>query len=92
MIRAYVKIEPCGYVVWGHISDHNGNTEHYPLRNFGECHSAAMEFRDYINRPKIDHDRLERHVRGWAKSYNPETLYTYPTFLKSGEVALIKQR
>lgn len=92
MIRADVKTEPCGYVVWGHISDTNGNIEHYPLRNFGEYRSAATEFRDYINRPKIDYDKLLREVRKWATSYNPETLYTYPTILKSGAIALIRQR
>ena len=87
MIRAEVKNEPHGYVVWAKIDN-----KHYPLRNFGDCQSAAIEFRNYINNPKVvDYERLVRNVKLWAKSYNPDILYTYPTILKNGNIALIKQ-
>lgn len=91
MIRADIKTEQ-GYVVYAHITDANGNTEHYPLRNFGDYRSAAMEFRDYINHCKLDADKLRRQVRLWANTYKPDVLYTYPTILKNGNIALIKQR
>lgn len=92
MIRAEIKTEPHGYVVWATITDNNDNREHYPLRNFGTYQSAAIEFRTYINNPKVvDYERLVRNVKLWAKSYNPEVLYTYPTILKNGNIALIKQ-
>lgn len=87
MIRADIKTEPHGYVVWVAIDN-----KHYPLRNFGEYQSAAIELRNYINNPKVvDYERLVRNVKQWAKSYNPEILYTYPTILKNGNIALIKQ-
>ena len=88
MIRAEVKTEPHGYVVWATIDN-----EHLPLRNFGDYQSAAIEFRNYINNPKVvDYERLVRNVKQWAKSYTPDELYTYPTILKNGNIALIKQR
>lgn len=62
-----------------------------PLRNFGDYHSAAIEFRDYINNKMAMTDKLDKRVRGWAETYDPKEKYTYPDIRQSGEVTLRKQ-
>lgn len=77
---------PEGYVVcW---TDEFGNK---PLRNFGDYKSAAIEFRDYINRRLLLTDDAELRIKGWIKSYDPERLYSYPE-IKGDTVTLKKQK
>ena len=49
---------------------------HTPLRNFGEYLSAAMEFRDWLNRCRDE--KLERWVKDYAATYDPNKRYSYP--------------
>lgn len=63
-----------------------------PLRNFGDYKSAAIEFRDHINNKLILQDGYERRIQGWAKSYNPSDLYSYPEISSNGSITLRKQK
>lgn len=54
---------------------------HTPLRNFGQMQSAAMEFRNWLNR--CSDERLPRWIKLWADTYKPEDKYSYPEFTTS---------
>ena len=54
---------------------------HTPLRNFGQMLSAAMEFRNWLNR--CSDERLPRWIKLWADTYKPEDKYSYPEFTTS---------
>lgn len=54
---------------------------HTPLRNFGQMLSAAMEFRNWLNR--CSDERLPRWIKLWADTYKPEDKYRYPEFTTS---------
>lgn len=79
MTRAYIDTTPQGYVVKVAITSPVDIIEVKALRNFGDYKSAAIEFRDFINHGFAGTPaELERHINGWAKTYNPADLYTYP--------------
>lgn len=84
-MSAYIETTKDGYVVmW---------SENYvarPLRCFGNYHSAAMEFRNYLNNEHWE--RKERQIEMWAKSYDPAAKYSYPEFSKSMGIILRKQK
>lgn len=92
MIKADVRTIQEGYVVWATITDHNGNSDHMPLKCFGWYKSAAMEFRNFINHGNVPADKLERQVKLWAQNYDPSKLYSYPEINENKTmVKLIKQ-
>lgn len=75
-----------GYVVM--VSD---GITHTPLRNFGEYFSAAMEFRNWLNR--CHSERLDRWVRDFAATYDPHKRYSYPEWRNgNGRPVLPRQR
>ena len=84
--HAYKYMIPnVGYVVvW--IEDE----QTYPLRNFGDYQSAAIEFARMVN--KYTKDDLDRRIKGLIDSYNPNEAYTYPEPTNIGIAKLIKQR
>ena len=47
---------------------------HLPLRCFGQMQSAAMEFRNWLNR--CTDERLQRWVRLYADTFKPEEKFS----------------
>lgn len=85
-MKAWIKNKRgVGYVVMVY----EGNT-HTPLRNFGEMLSAAMEFRNWIN--KCTDERLPRWIVDYAATYDPSKRYTYPEWRTDGRPHLRRQR
>jgi len=49
-----------------------------PLRCFGQNQSAAIEFRDWLNRSTDE--KLDWWVKLYAETYDPAKKYSYPIF------------
>lgn len=78
------KIPHVGYVVvW--VEDYQS----YPLRNFGDYQSAAIEFARMVN--EYSKDDLDRRINGLINSYDPNVRYTYPKPTNVGIAKLKKQ-
>lgn len=79
------RIKGVGYVVvW------TENYQSYPLRNFGEYQSAAIEFAKMVNNySKGDKDR---RIKGLIESYDPQEAYSYPEPTRLGIAKLTKQK
>ena len=84
--HAYKRsIKGVGYVVvW--TEDHQS----YPLRNFGESQSAAIEFAKMVN--DYSKDDKDRRIKGLIKSYDPNVAYSYPEPAAVGIARLTKQK
>lgn len=63
---------------------------HMPLRCFGQMQSAAMEFRNWLNR--CTDERLQRWVRLYADTYDPAVKFSYPEFKGNDRPTLKRQR
>lgn len=61
----------------------------YPLRNFGDYQSAAIEFARMVN--EYSKDDLDRRIKGLIESYDPNVRYTYPEPTNVGIAKLKKQ-
>lgn len=65
------------------------NGTNKPLRNFGQMQSAAIEFRNWLN--KCTDDRLPRWIKLWADTYDPNQKFTYPVFTDNNRPILRRQ-
>lgn len=84
--HAYKRMIPnVGYVV---VWTEDGHT--YPLRNFGDYQSAAIEFAQMVN--KYDKDDLDRRIGNLIESYDPKVRYSYPEPTNIGIAKLKKQK
>ena len=61
-----------------------------PLRNFGQMQSAAIEFRNWLN--KCVDERLPRWIRLYADTYNPTEKFSYPVFKGNDRPTLKRQK
>ena len=74
-----------GYVVvW--VEDEQS----FPLRNFGDYQSAAIEFARMVN--EYIKDDLDRRIKGLIDTYDPAIKYSYPESANVGIAKLTKQR
>ncbi len=84
--QAYKRMMPgIGYVVvW--VED----GQSFPLRNFGDYQSAAIEFARMVN--EYSKDDFDRRIKGLIESYDPNNRYSYPEPTNIGIAKLTKQR
>ena len=78
-------IQGVGYVVvW------TENYQSFPLRNFGDYQSAAIEFAKMVN--DYSKDDKDRRIKGLIRSYDPKVAYSYPEPASVGIAKLTKQK
>lgn len=79
------RIKGVGYVVvW------TENYQSFPLRNFGDWQSAAIEFAKMVN--DYSKDDKDRRIKGLIESYDPKVAYSYPEPTNVGIAKLTKQK